>query len=409
MFFLGYRTNGCWPNIVISYNRSAVFLTYLILATYWLDASVLALFAGLGILFSFFILIKEPAWLLLCFLCYLSLSLLANLGDLDASIAKAIFIPYGVFFLFYLLGRAGLVSLINLNRALVVGCFFISVNMFFQESPGVYVFSAEYALYRERWMGYFVLGVDEPVAPNVFSQIVGIGSILSLNLVIASRIWHQRVAYAVLALCFLFFVVSSGSRSVLVASVVCSIILVYFNRSARVDQQSKGVLLVFYGLLFVLFFGYVISFFAAESQDISARMSSFSDLSTDHSFMTRVGLWADALTFAAENPLGGVLHNFFDMYYFSPHNEVLGVLLLSGYLGAFFYILLWFGVGKVAWLAAARLGQNIYISAFVFTVFVSFTEHFTFSSGRFFAPIVFAFFGYMIGAVRFSKINFRNC
>lgn len=394
--------------IVISYNRSVVYLTYLILATYWLNSGVLALFAGLGVLFSFFILIKEPAWLLLCFLCYLFFSLLANFSDLDASIAKAIFIPYGVFFLFYFFGRAGLVSFLDLNRALVVGCFFISVNMFFQESPGVYVFSTEYALYRERWMGYFVLGVDEPVAPNIFAQIVGVGSIFSLNLIVASRIWYKRMMYAVLALCFLFFVVSSGSRSVLIASVVCSIILVYFNRTARGGQESKGFLLAFYAFLFVLFFGYVISFFAAESQDISDRISSFSDLSADHSFMTRVGLWADALMFAFENPLGGVLHTFFDMHYFSPHNEVLGVLLLSGFLGAFSYILLWFGVGKMAWMVAVRAGQNIYFSVFVFTVFVSFTEHFTFSSGRFFSPIVFAFFGYMMGTVRFSKINFRN-
>jgi len=393
---------------VISYNRLAFFLTYLVLATYWLNPSALALFAGLGVLLSFFILIKEPAWLLLCFFCYLLLSLLANFGNLDASIAKAIFIPYGVFFLFYLTGRGCLVSFININRALVIACFFVSINMFFQESPGVYVFSTEYILYRERWMGYFVLGVDEPVAPNIFSQMVGVGSILSLNLVMASRVWYQRMAYALLTFCFLFFVVSSGSRSVLVASVVCSIILVYFNRSVHSKDRSNGVLLTFYGFLFVCFFGYIISFFATESQDISARMSSFSDLSSDHSFMTRVGLWGDALIFASENPLGGVLNSFFDIYYFSPHNEVLGALLLSGFLGAAFYILLLFGIGKVAWALAARRAQNIYLSVFVFTIFVSFTEHFTFSSGRFFAPIVFALFGYMIGVVRFNSIYFRD-
>jgi len=323
----------------------------------------------------------------------------AAVVDRDISIPLALKIavyPWMITFAFQNI-RYNKDTLVRVLYCLFIASSVIIIIMYFQERFGVFNFSLEYAISKNRSYGFFFMDEYRTVGPTTVSSMILMCILILIQLLRVSI----RYVYLILPLLiiYLFLLVIAGGR----IAIIATIIALAFNLSV---MKKKIFMKYFVGASGLVLFSCIIYFFVIFHRNLAIlpdaffeRMSLSLTALYDESLGIRIFLWENALGLFLDNWWGYGYDYFSNRFFWSTHNELLGQIVGIGFIGTLFYLLIYiyFFKRNIEMLKMVKkevlflpiLAVSLLISLF----FIGMSENYSYSSNNILYPLIWVVFG----------------
>lgn len=234
--------------------------------------------------------------------------------------------------------------------ALVVGAV-----MLFQVAPGRFDFSPVRLFTLDRQKGFYFLS-DTPSGPNGVAYLAAAGIAAAAGLVKGGRVpLPVLIAGPVL----LVFLVVSGGRIAWTAVLAVLFVATVFDGRGRPALHSRSLAAGLIAVSFVM----IIAWWASSrilggeaGTGFEERLVGIANPTADQSFAVRATYWAAAVEMFLDNPAGHGVNAYFERFGRTAHNEVLGQLVATGWVGTLIYLSL---LGITAFLVLRAWRQGI--------------------------------------------------
>jgi O-antigen ligase len=284
----------------------------------------------------------------------------------------------------------------------VLYCLFIASSviitiMYFQERFGVFNFSVEYAISKDRTSGFFFMDEGITVGPTTIASMILL-CILILNQLLRFSTKHFKLILPLLIIYFLLLVMSGGRMAI-----IATFSALAFNLSLIKKNIFMKYFVVASGLILFLC---LIYFFFIFQKNLAILPDSFFDRMSlsltnlhDKSVTTRIFLWGDALGMFLDNWWGYGYDYFSNRFVRSTHNELLGQIVGIGFIGTLFYLLIYIYFFKRN-IEMLNMFQKeviffpiLTISLLISLFFIGMSENYSYSSNNILYPLVWVILG----------------
>jgi len=294
----------------------------------------------------------------LAFLAYILVGVgvtVVHTGTRDLGFAvRLLAYPWAVSFLFQNLWmnerRVDLLLKCVMAVALIV-----AAVMLFQVAPGSFDFSPVRLFTLDRQQGFYFLS-DTPFGPNTVAYLAAAGIAASVGLFKGGRATPPVVVGGGVLLVFL---VVSGGRMAWAAVLTVLLVATLFDGRGRPALRFRRLAAGLLAISLVVAIGWWASsrILAGEAgAGFEQRLAGIANPTEDRSFAARATYWAAAVEMFLDNPMGHGVNAYNDRFGRTPHNEVLGQLVATGWHGTLIY----FGLlGVTAFLVLRAWRQGV--------------------------------------------------
>lgn len=281
--------------------------------------------------------------------------------------ARLVFYPWLVSLLFQNLSVSYPRARMLLGTVVVVSIV-VGAIMVFQAAPGVFDFSFNRLVGLDRQRGFYFLS-DEPSGPNSVAYMTAIGIAAALGIGKGGKLslwWF--VAVGVL----LVLLVASGGRIAWAAVITIVLLAALFDGAGHPAIEARSIAIATAAVAAALGIGWWLGsqiLVGASGAGFAERLAGLANPTEDESFSVRAIYWGAAIEMFLSNPWGHGFNAYFERFGRTPHNELLGQLVASGWHGTVGYVILMvvsvFLVFR-AWRSASAPRERMMASAAVY-------------------------------------------
>jgi len=276
----------------------------------------------------------------LVFLAYIFVALFVTVvhaGTRDLAFAvRLVGYPWAVSFLFQNLWMTERRVNVLLKGVMAVALIVTAV-MLFQVAPGSFSVSPVRLFTLDRQQGFYFLS-DTTSGPNTVAYLAAAGLAAGVGLFKGGRATSPVVIAGGVLLVFL---VVSGGRMAWAAVGTVLLVATVFDGRGRPVLRFRRFAAGLVAMSLVVAIGWWASsrILAGEAgAGFEQRLAGIANPTEDQSFAVRATYWAAAVEMFLENPMGHGVNAYNDRFGRTPHNEVLGQLVATGWHGTLIYL-----------------------------------------------------------------------
>lgn len=343
------------------------------------------------------------------FLCYFIFSLYGVLfySGFESLFFKMTIYPWLITFVFQNIKlRSEDVEKVVLG--ILISILMLGLFIFFQEKPGVFTFSIDFIINRNRV--FYFRGGDNAIGPTLLSSLLAISSIFIIIFLIKKKKFRKS-KIIILSLLLLLLLISGGRASLFALMFSVAVTASFYIQNRDVFLRTVITLVSFACALFIFF---VFLDFAQKADiPLFRGLYRFNELRDDN-FLTRVGAWQISWDFIKSNPFGYGYSFLLNRIGRTPHNEIVAQLLGGGFISALFFFALFIyflknSVNVILEKADKKMVPITTIAIICFFSILGLTENFSVSGNSTFYPIVWIIFGLNNNLLRGYNKKTRIC